>query len=96
VDFSKVYVPESLDLSTIDVLDAAEQMRRGVFSDASFLASVIQLLGGELQAERLVGAESTGTLRIFMQIPKSPVPVPPSGHETEYSLASGNNADRAA
>jgi len=96
VDFSKVYVPENLDLSTTDVFDAAERMRRGVFSDASFLASVLQLLGGEIQAERLVGAESTGTLRIVMQIPRPPVPVPLSGHETDHSLASENNADRVA
>lgn len=94
VDFSKVSVPESLDLSTIDVFDAAKRMRRGVFSDASFLASVIQLLGGELQAERFVGAESIGTLRIVMQIPRPSVPVPPSGHDIDHSLASGSNADR--
>jgi hypothetical protein len=95
VDFSKVHVPESLDLSPIDVPDSGVGLRRGVFSDASFLASVLQLIGGELRAERLVGPESIGTLRVVMRIPNPNAPAPPSEHEQDRSPADGD-ADRVA
>jgi len=90
VDFSRVHVPENLDLSPIEVSDSGEGLMRGVFSDASFVASVLKLVGGELRAEKPMGPEAIGTLRVVMRIPNPPAPAPPSEHEQDQPPAGGD------